>query len=213
MFASKYKFEANKQIAHFRSRLKGIVPWDFLPLYFFHQTDPPGPRFMGWKIYFAKLFTVEVFLLLWDTIEEVFLHCGIQWKSFFRLGDTTEKNLRMANKFFSVVSHNAGVFFLLSPTPQQNLMRRTVSQNLMRCTTQKNCGIRYRKVFSIVFHNAAGVVDPLLSCDSTVSMTLLSWLFSTKNFAQHLFIIISGVTDDDEFAPVMSATPLSHDLL
>jgi hypothetical protein len=51
----------------------------------------------------------------------VFFHCGIQWRrfssvvgynrrGFFPLWDTTENNLRMANKFFSIVSHNAGSF-------------------------------------------------------------------------------------------------------
>jgi hypothetical protein len=89
---------------------------------------------------------------LWDTTENVFLHCGIQGKRFFSVVDKTEKNLRMANKFFSVVFYNARVFLPLYPTPQQNLMRCTVSHN----TTQKNCGIQHRKFFHIVSHNATG---------------------------------------------------------
>jgi hypothetical protein len=51
----------------------------------------------------------------------VFVCCGIQRRrfsyivgynrrGFFPLWDTTENNLRMADKFFSVVSNNAGNF-------------------------------------------------------------------------------------------------------
>jgi hypothetical protein len=49
-------------------------------------------------------------------------------EGFPPLWDTTENNLRMANKFFSVVSHNAGVFLPLYPTPQQKLMQFPVSR-------------------------------------------------------------------------------------
>ncbi len=81
--------------------------------------------------FFVKQFKFYVFLPLWDTTKEVFSRCGIQRKSFFLCGiqrrrfsyvvgynrrgffplwDTTENNLRMANKFCSIVSHNAGNF-------------------------------------------------------------------------------------------------------
>jgi hypothetical protein len=59
------------------------------------------------------------FFLLCDTTEEFFSASGIQRRrfssvvgynrrGFFLLWDTTENNLRMANKFSSIVSHNAG---------------------------------------------------------------------------------------------------------
>jgi hypothetical protein len=95
-----------------------------------------GPGFMGknhlaGKFMFANLFKLYIFLPFWDTMVEVFFRCGIQQKSFSPLWDqqrrfssivgyngrgfpplwdTTEKNLRMANNFFSVVSQNAEVF-------------------------------------------------------------------------------------------------------
>ncbi len=54
----------------------------------------------------------------------------------------------MANKFYSVVSHNAEVFLSLYPTPQQNLMQCAVSQkNLLHCIPQR------RRFSSVVSHN------------------------------------------------------------
>jgi hypothetical protein len=50
------------------------------------------------------------FFPLWDTTEKVFLRCRIQQKRIFPLWNTLENNLRMANKFCSIVSHNAGKF-------------------------------------------------------------------------------------------------------
>jgi hypothetical protein len=121
---------------------------------------------------------------LWDTKEEFFTVEGYNGKGFpplwdtkgevFSLWDTTENNLWMANKFFSVVSHNAGIFLPLYPTPQQNLMQCTVS-NFTEAfpglyptpennfffvinTTQNNCGMQCRKIFSIVSHNATGLL-------------------------------------------------------
>ncbi len=65
---------------------------------------------------------------LWDTTEEVFLHCGIQRKRFsfvegynrrcfYPLLDLTRNNLRRFNKFLSVVSHNSGVFLHTAKEP------------------------------------------------------------------------------------------------
>jgi hypothetical protein len=117
-------------------------------------------------------FNIRGFFPLWDTIEKVFLHFGIQWKRFFLLWDKTENNLRMANIFFSVVSHNAGVFLPLYPTPQQNLMQCTVSQkNLLLWIPQRcrfssvyptvediflHCGIQRKIFFSVVEYNRRG---------------------------------------------------------
>jgi hypothetical protein len=67
---------------------------------------------------------------------------GFFSKRFFSVVDTTEKNLRMANKLFSIISHNAGVFLPLYPTPQQNLNTEELWD-----PTQK---------FHIVSHNVAG---------------------------------------------------------
>jgi hypothetical protein len=78
----------------------------------------------------------------------------------------------MANKFFSVVSHNAGIFLPLYPTPQQNLMQCTVSHfTEAYCalyptlenkfffvinTTQKKYGMLCRKILRILSNNGTG---------------------------------------------------------
>jgi hypothetical protein len=68
-------------------------------------------------------------LAFWDTMEEVFLHCGIQWRSFSSTVGTkeglsstvgfNEDNLRMFDKFSYFVSHNAGVFLPSYSTMQE----------------------------------------------------------------------------------------------
>jgi hypothetical protein len=91
------------------------------------------------------------FFPLWDTTEKFFSAVGYNGegfsyvvgynrRGFFLMWDTTENNLRMTNKFCSIVSHMQEIFLPLYPTPQQNLVQCTVSQ----------------KIFSIVSHNAAG---------------------------------------------------------
>ncbi len=107
----------------------------------------------------------EGFPPLRDTTEEVFSIVGYN-------GEQSQDGLQT----FSVVSHNAGVFLLLYPTPQQNLIRCTVSHYteafsalypipennifFVLNTTQKNCGMQRRKIFpqrhrfsSVVSHN------------------------------------------------------------
>jgi hypothetical protein len=102
-------------------------------------------------------------------MEEVFVRCGIQQKSFFSIVEYNREGFPplwdTMEEVFSFVGYNreksqdgynffpnTGVFLPLYPTPQQNLMRCTVSHN----TTHKNCGIQLRKIFRIVSHNTAG---------------------------------------------------------
>jgi hypothetical protein len=99
------------------------------------------------------------FFPLWDTTEEFFFAVGYNgegfppfWgtteKRFFLLWDTTENNLRIANKFFLLYPTTQETFLPLYPTPQQNLMQCTVSQkNLPHCIPQG------RGFSSIVSHN------------------------------------------------------------
>ncbi len=44
---------------------------------------------------------------------------GYNRRGFFLLWDTTENNLRMANKFCSIVSHNAGNFSSVVSVPDK----------------------------------------------------------------------------------------------
>jgi hypothetical protein len=121
----------------------------------------------------------------------VFFRCGIQQRRFssvvgynrrgyFPLWDTTEKNLRMANKFFSIVSHNSGHFssvvsytttesYAVYCIPEKSsALYPTTPQVFFRCIPQwkiissvvKNnrrvffrCGIQRKKLSSIVGYN------------------------------------------------------------
>ncbi len=85
-----------------------------------------------WKIDFGIVIKVFSFFAIvgynqegfhpfWDTMEKVFLRCGI-WRGFTSLRDITRNNLRMFNKFSSIVSNNARAFIPLYPTQQKNLL-------------------------------------------------------------------------------------------
>ncbi len=66
---------------------------------------------------------------------------GYNRRGFFLLWDATEKNLRMANKFF----------FLLYPTMQEFFFRCILHHNRILCVV-----LYPRKIFRVVSHNAAG---------------------------------------------------------
>jgi hypothetical protein len=99
---------------------------------------------------------------LWDTTEDVFLHCGIKRRrfssvvgyyrrGFFSLWGGTRNNLRIFYKFYSVVSHNAIVFLPLYPTRQNE-------SSPLYPTTKKilfHCGIQWRKMIQrrMIFSN------------------------------------------------------------
>jgi hypothetical protein len=152
----------------------------------------------------VKHLSLKVFLPLWDTTEEgfsvvgyngrVFFRCGIQWRrfssvvgyntrGFFPLWDTMENNLRMANKFFSIVSHNAGNFSsVVSNTTTESYtvycipekssaLYPTMQQVFFCCISQWKifssivgynrrgffcCGIQRKKLSSIVGYNGRG---------------------------------------------------------
>ncbi len=93
-----------------------------------------------WKLYFGKVIKVFHFFSIvgynqggfhpfWDTTEKVFLRCGIR-RGFPSLRDIIRNNLRMFNKFSSIVSHSARAFILLYPTQQKNLLH---------CIKMKQC--------------------------------------------------------------------------
>jgi hypothetical protein len=124
----------------------------------------------------------------------VFVCCGIQQRrfssvvgynrrGFFPLWDTTENNLKMANKFFSIVSHNAGnVSSVVSYTitesyavycipEKSSALYPTMPEVFFRVshngryfpplwdTTEEvffRCGIQQKKLSSIVGYNGRG---------------------------------------------------------
>jgi hypothetical protein len=124
----------------------------------------------------------------------VFFRCGIQRRrfssivgynrrGFFPLWDTMEINLRMAKKFFSIVSHNAGNFssivsytttesYAVHCIPEKSsALYPTTPQVFFRCIPQwkifafivgyygrgfLNCGIQRKKLSSIMGYNGRG---------------------------------------------------------
>jgi hypothetical protein len=94
------------------------------------------------------------FFRLWDTIEKVFLRCGIQQR----------KILRWQTNFFLLYPTTQEIFLPLYPTPQQNLIQCTVSQkNLPHCIPQRrrfSSVIPQWKIFSsIMRYNGRGFLS------------------------------------------------------
>ncbi len=110
----------------------------------------------------------EGFPLLWDTTEEDIFHCGIQ-----------QISLRMANIFFSIVSHKAGHFssvvsytttesYAVYCIPEKSTalypagflpLYPTMEDIFLHCGIQRKrffpCGIQW-KFFSVVGYNGRG---------------------------------------------------------
>jgi hypothetical protein len=90
------------------------------------------------EFFSAVVYNGEGFPTLWDTTEEDFFRCGIQrrtisgWQTNFLLLNPTMQE----------------IFLPLYPTPQQNLVKCTVSQkNLQHCIPHR------RRFSSVVSHN------------------------------------------------------------
>jgi hypothetical protein len=94
---------------------------------------------------------------------------GYNRRGFFPLWDATENSLKMANKFFSVVSHNAGNFssvvsftttesYAVYCIPEKfSALYPTTPQVFFRCIPQwkifLHCGIQRKRFFLVVGYN------------------------------------------------------------
>jgi hypothetical protein len=95
----------------------------------------------GTVLYPRKIFSIVShnaagFLPLYPTLEDIFLHCGIQRKRFFSLWDTTEEAFFhcgiQRKRFFSVVGYNG----------KKNIQRRMIFLNFkcLSLPSNKNFG-------------------------------------------------------------------------
>jgi hypothetical protein len=121
------------------------------------------------------------FFPLWDTMEKVFLHCGIQQKIIFSVvGYNGEQFQDGKQIFFYCITRRRKFFFL--------------------CILHHNrilCSVLYpRKIFSIVSHNAAGFLPLYLTIEDIFLRCGIQW----KRF----FLVVGY--NGRSFSPVWDTT-------